>query len=86
MKKRILFLCAQHSIRSQMAESILIAKGGYDQWDVWSSPIHGNKSVFLLTMSSRKLASLSKTPQTTQPYFGLPWDEGVILCSGMADT
>ena len=39
MKKRILFLCAQHSIRSQMAESILKAKGVHEQWDVWSSPI-----------------------------------------------
>ena len=29
---------------------------------------------------------LLETPQTTQPYFGLQWDEGVILCSGMADT
>ena len=38
MKKRILFLCAQHSIRSQIAESILTLRG-HEQWDVWSTPI-----------------------------------------------
>jgi hypothetical protein len=25
-------------------------------------------------------------PQTTEPSFGLSWDEGVILCSGLAAT
>jgi protein-tyrosine-phosphatase len=87
MKKRILFLCAQHSIRSHMAESILIAKGGYEQWDVWSSPVHGKQE---RTLAQQALAEigipLQETPQTTQPYFGLSWDKGVILCSGMADT
>ena len=87
MKKRILFLCAQHSIRSQMAESILMAKGGYEQWDVWSSPI---KDLQERVLAHKVLADISiplvKTPQTTEPYFGLQWDDGVILCSGMADT
>jgi protein-tyrosine-phosphatase len=86
MKKRILFLCAQHSIRSQMAESILIAKG-HDQWDVWSTPIQGKQE---RTLAQNVLAEIGiplvETPQTTKPYFGLQWDDGVILCSGMTDT
>ena len=87
MKKRILFLCAQHSIRSQMAESILKAKGGHEQWDVWSTPIRGNRERILAQNVLAEIGiPLLETPQTTQPYFGLLWDEGIIMCSGMAST
>lgn len=86
MKKRILFLCAQHSVRSQMAGSILLFRG-YMQWDVWGTPIHELRE---RTLAHNVLAEIGiplvKTPQTTEPYFGQRWDEGVILCSGMTDT
>ena len=86
MKKRILFLCAQHSIRSQMAESILALRG-FEQWDGWSTPIHEQQE---RTLARDVLAEIGiplvETPQTTEPYFGLHWDDGVILCSGMTDT
>ena len=46
-----------------------------------------NKSVLLLSNALAEIGiPLQETPQTTQPYFGLSWDKGVILCSGMADT
>ena len=87
MKKRILFLCAQHSIRSQMAESILIAKGGHEQWDVWGTPILGNQERVLAQNVLAEIGiPLHETPQTTQPYFELSWDKGVIICSGMLDA
>jgi protein-tyrosine-phosphatase len=86
MKKRILFLCAQLSIRSQMAESILTLIG-HEQWDVWSTPLQEQQE---RTLAHNVLAEiripLVETPQTTEPYFGLSWEDGVILCSGMADT
>ena len=86
MKKRILFLCAQHSIRSQMAESILTLKG-HEQWDVWSTP---NEDQHERALAHNVLAEIGipliETPQTTEPFFGLQWDAGVILCSGITDT
>jgi hypothetical protein len=86
MKKRILFLCAQRSVRSQMAESILTFRG-HAQWDIWSTPIHESQErTFALKILEEIGIPLVETPQTTEPYFGLRWDEGVILCSGMADT
>ena len=86
MKKRILFLCAQRSIRSQIAESILIFKG-HEQWDVWSTPVQEDQERILAHNVLEEIGiPLIETPQTTEPYFGLQWDHGVILCSGMADT
>ena len=86
MKKRILFLCAQRSIRSQIAESILTMRG-HEQWDVWSTPIEEQQERVLAQNVLADIGiPLVETPQTTEPYFGLQWDDGVILCSGMADT
>jgi protein-tyrosine-phosphatase len=86
MKKRILFLCAQRSVRSQMAESILTFRG-HAQWDVWSTPIQESQERTLAHNVLEEIGiPLVETPQTTEPYFGLRWDEGVILCSGMTDT
>ena len=86
MKNRILFLCAQHSIRSQMAESILTLRG-HELWDVWSTPILEQQE---RTLAHNVLAEIGiplvETPQTAKPDFGLSWDDGVILCSGMEDT
>ena len=86
MKKRILFLCAQHSVRSQMAESILKWRG-HEQWDIWSTPLLEQQD---RTLARNVLAEISiplvEAPQTTEPYFGLSWNKGVILCSGMTNT
>jgi len=86
MKKRILFLCAQRSIRSQMAQSILALRG-HEQWDVWSTPIQEQQECVLAHNVLADIGiPLVEKPQTTEPYFGLQWDDGVILCSGMTDT
>lgn len=74
-------------MRSQMAESILIAKGGHDLWDVWSTPVQDKQERTLVQNVLAEIGiPLNKTPQTTQPSFGLSWDQGVIMCSGMADA
>jgi len=86
MKKRLLFLCAKHTIRSQMAASILAFKDG-NQWDIWSTPIQGmQEHVFARRVLEEIDIPLLESPQTTEPSFGLHWDEGIILCSGMEDT
>jgi hypothetical protein len=69
-----------------MAESILKLRGS-EQWDVWSTPIHGQQEDALAHNVLAEIGiPLVETPQTTKPYFGLPWDDGVILCSGMTNT
>jgi protein-tyrosine-phosphatase len=86
MKKRILFLCAQNSVRSQMAESILKSRG-HELWDVWSTPILDQQERTLAHIALAEIGiPLVDTPQTTEPSFGLSWNDGVILCSGIADT
>jgi len=71
MKKRILFLCAQRSIRSQIAESILILRG-HEQWDVWSTPIQEQQERVLAHNVLADIGiPLVEKPQTTEPNFGL---------------
>lgn len=86
-QKRILFLCAQCSIRALMAASLLATRAR-GPWDIWHTPVNTNRE-------ERELAKqvldeigipLLTASQATEPRFGLSWDEGVILCSGLADT
>lgn len=87
MKKRILFLCATRSVRSLMASSILTENAG-GRWDIWSTPVEVGLETY--DAARRVLAEsnipLLMSPQTTEPSFGLHWDEGIILCSGSAST
>ena len=87
MRKRILFLDAKRTFRSLIAASILTHKGG-DQWDIWSTPTHDGTqaAVFARAVLAEIGVPLLEVPRTTEPAFGLRWDEGVILCSGMEDT
>ena len=86
MKKRILFLCAQRSARSLMAASIL-SHQGHAQWDIWSTPSHSTQELALTQQILEEIGiPLLASPQIIEPSFGLRWDEGIILCSGMTDT
>lgn len=86
MSKRLLFLDAKRAIRSQMAASILAFKDG-DQWDIWSTPVQDTQErAFARRVLKEVTIPLIETPQTTEPSFGLRWDEAVILCSGLEDT
>ena len=86
-RKRVLFLCAQRSIRSLMAASLLAARAR-EPWDIWSTPATGDaQDVDLARQALDEMGiPLLISAQTTEPSFGLSWDEGVILCSGLADT
>ncbi len=86
-RKRVLFLCAHRSIRSLMAAS-LFAVHAQEPWDIWSTPVTGDaQDVDLARQALDEMGiPLLISAQTTEPSFGLSWDEGVILCSGLADT
>ena len=79
-RKRILFLCAHRSVRSLMAASLFAAQAR-GLWDIWSTPVTGDaQDVDLARQVLDELGiTLLTSAQTTEPSFGLSWDEGVIL-------
>lgn len=83
---RILFLCASASARSIMAGSLLATKAR-NQWDVWSTPTPDEQGRLLVERVLREqgIAPLP-SDHLIEPTFGMQWDEGVILCSGAANT
>jgi hypothetical protein len=86
-RKRLLFLCAQRSIRALMAASLLAVRAG-GSWDIWSTPATDDAQGVDLARQVLDEMGIPwlAFPQTTEPSFGLSWDEGVILCSGLAAT
>lgn len=85
-KKRILFLCSQHSMRSLMAAS-LFATQTHERWDIWSTPVRdgAQEQELVYRVLDEIGMPLLVAPQTTEPAFNLSWDEGVVLCSGQTD-
>lgn len=86
-QKRILFLCSYRSVRAQMAASLLSARVRRP-WDIWSTEVEAPPQELDLArrvLDELGMALLSR-PQTSEPSFGLTWNEGVILCSAAADT
>jgi protein-tyrosine-phosphatase len=86
-RRRIFFLCANRSIRAHMAASLLLSRV-QTQWDVWGTPVSATSQQhdFAQRVLDEIGVSLLSSPQTSEPAFGLSWDEGVILCSGEAAT
>ncbi len=86
-QKRLLFLCAQRSVRALMAASLLSARAR-GPWDIWHTPTSTNQQEQELARQVLEEMGipLLTASQETEPSFGLTWDEGVILCSGLADT
>lgn len=86
MTSRILFLCARSSSRSLLAASMLADRAS-DRYDVWSTP---TKDKLGRTLTEQVLQEqhipLLSSDHFIQPAFGLRWDEGIVLCSGAADT
>jgi hypothetical protein len=84
-QKRILFLCAHHSIRELMAASLLAA---HDQkaWDIWITSVSfpSDEVALVRQVLDEIHVSLLSFPQTA-PSFDRSWDEGIVLCSGATD-
>ena len=86
MTARILFLCARGSSRSLLAASILSFKAS-SRYEVWSTPTHDEQGQTLAeqVLQEQNIPLLSPD-HFIQPTFGMRWDEGIVLCSGMTDT
>ncbi len=86
MASRILFLCARGSSRSLLAASLLSAQAG-NRWEVWSTPTQDARGLQLAEQVLYEQGiMLISSSFLIQPTFGMRWDEGVILCSGAAET
>lgn len=86
MAARLLFLCARGSGRALLAASLLQAMAG-NRFEVWSTPTQDAQDHALVEHIVREQAIALLAPdRLIQPTFGLRWDEGIVLCSGMTDT
>ena len=86
MTARVLFLCAQGSSRALLAASLLHAQGS-ERWEVWSTPPseeHGKRLVERVLQEQG--IALLPSDRLIQPAFGQRWEQGIVLCSGEADT
>jgi hypothetical protein len=86
MASRLFFLCARGSGRALLAASLLEATAG-NRFDIWSTPTQDDQDHALVeTIIQEQGVALLAPDRLIQPAFGLRWDEGIILCSGLTNT
>ena len=86
MASRLLFLCARGSGRALLAASLLQSTAG-NCFAIWSSPVHDTQEYALVErLLQEQGVALLASEHLIQPTFGLRWDEGIILCSGLTAT
>ncbi len=86
MASRLLFLCARGSGRALLAASLLESRAGND-FEIWSTPTQDAQDHALVEVVLQEQAIALLAPdRLIQPAFGLRWDEGIILCSGLTNT
>jgi len=86
MKRRVLFLCAGNSCRSQLAEAIVNARLG-DEWQAYSA---GTKPAgYVHPNALRVLAEIGiehpGRSKSVQEYRGQPFDLVVTVCDAAAE-
>ena len=86
MASRLLFLCARGSGRALLAASLLQSTAG-NRFAIWSSPpLDTQEHALIECIVQEQGVTLLASDHLMQPTFGLRWDEGIILCSGLAAT
>jgi hypothetical protein len=86
MASRLLFLCARGSGRALLAASLLQSTAG-NRFAIWSSPPQDTQECALIERIVQEQGiTLLASDHLIQPTFGLRWDEGIILCSGLTAT
>jgi len=86
MASRLLFLCARGSGCALVAASLLQSTAG-NRFDIWSSLAHDTQEYALVErLLQEQDVALLASDHLTQPTFGLRWDDGIILCSGLTTT
>ena len=86
MASRLLFLCARGSGRALLAASLLQSVAG-DRFDIWSTPTQDAQDQALVErILQEQGVALLASDHLIQPTFGMHWEEGIILCSGLTVT
>jgi hypothetical protein len=86
MSSRLFILCARRSGRALLAASLLHSTAG-NRFEIWSSPPQDTQEHALIERIVQEQGlTLLASDHLIQPTFGLQWDEGIILCSGLAAT
>ena len=86
MASRLLVLCARRSGRALLAASLLQSLAG-NRFEIWSTPTQDDQDHSLIEHLLREQGDPLLAPgRLIQPAFGLRWDEGIVLCSGLTDT
>lgn len=86
MASRLFFLCARGSGRALFAASLLQSTAG-NRFEIWSSPPQDTREQALIERLLQEQGVAPLAPDhLIQPTFGSRWDEGIILCSGLAAT
>lgn len=86
MASRLFFLCARGSGRALLAASLLEATVG-NRFEIWSTPPQNTQDRALVErIIQEQGVALLAQDRLIEPAFGLRWDEGIILCSGLTDT
>ncbi|MBA2678807.1 MAG: hypothetical protein H0U76_10505 [Ktedonobacteraceae bacterium] len=86
MASRLFFLCARGSGRALLAASLLQALAE-NRFSIWSTPTQDAQDHALVeAVLQEQTIDLLAPDHLIQPAFGLQWDEGIILCSGLTDT
>ena len=86
MPSRLIFLCVRGSARSLLAASLLEAAAG-SLFEIWSKPTQDiqGRSLVEQILQEQGVARIS-ADRLIHPTYGMKWDEGIVLCSGAADT
>lgn len=86
MVSRLFFLCARGTGRALLAASLLQSTAG-NRFETWSSPTRDTQERDLIErLLQESGVRLLASDHLIQPTFGLRWDEGIVLCSGLAAT
>ena len=86
MAARLFILCARGSGRALLAASLLHSTAG-ERFEIWSSPTrYAQEYALIERLLWEQGVALLASDHLIQPTFGLRWDEGIILCSGLAAT
>ena len=74
------------SARSLLAASLLDAVAG-SRFEIWSMPTQDvqGRSLVEQILQERGVARIS-SDRLIHPTYGMKWDDGIVLCSGAADT
>jgi hypothetical protein len=80
------FLCARSSGRALLAASLLQSMAE-NRFEIWSTPTQDIQDYSLIEhVLQEQGVTLLAPDRLIRPAFGLRWDEGIILCSGLTDT